>query len=149
MAKLPKKNQITIFELLATNATADARKLLKQHNQQDAKSYEDLELKLANFYHDNDDKVQIEKEFAAIHPHRKFILKNTIPAPSTQSKEIVKQVVVDESKTGCDGNTVCSKCSSSIEGEVTKREFTNSELMLVGMIGTVAIFGMFIHAYKR
>lgn len=160
-----KKRNITLFELLANNATADSRKLLKRHGQPDAKNYDDLELKLANFYHQHPDKVQLEKEFVEIHPHKDFILKYS--APKEQPKNEPKQYIVSESTTGADSSQqhtnecTCEKCSSNACGcksnfdgnndgaIVQKPSFINNELAVLGLLGIVAIVGMVVYSQKK
>jgi len=82
----PKKKEITLMTVLAYESTSDAQKLLKKYGREPAKGYADLEIKLANLYFDTPDKIQLEKELAEIHPHKKWLLDNTQP--------IVKQEVV-------------------------------------------------------
>ena len=84
--KQPKKD-ITLMTLLAYEATADSRKLLKKYGKADAKSYGDLEVKLAELYFESPDKVQIEKEMAEIHPHKNWLLRNVAPKQDESSKE--------------------------------------------------------------
>ena len=66
--KKPKDKEVTLMTVLAYDdaSIAGARKLLKKYNQPDAKSYEDLEYKLATLYTQTPDKIQIEKELAQI-----------------------------------------------------------------------------------
>jgi hypothetical protein len=82
----PKKKEITLMTVLAYESTGDAQKLLKKYGREPAKGYADLEIKLANLYFDTPDKVQLEKELAEIHPHKKWLLDNIQP--------IVKQEVI-------------------------------------------------------
>lgn len=162
MSRKKEKPKITLFELLATNATSDSRKFLKKHGQDDAHGYEDLESKLASYYHEHPDKVQLEKELVDIHPHKDFILKYARPEKS--DSEQVKNIVASESQTGCDGSNTtkcsCAKCTSNacgcgvsnFEGDnntVKHSTFTNNELTVFALISIVAIVGMVVYSDKN
>ena len=84
----PKKKDITLMTVLAYESTADAQKLLKKYGREPAKGYTDLEVKLANLYFDTPDKVQLEKELAEIHPHKKWLLDNITPLVTIEKQEI-------------------------------------------------------------
>jgi hypothetical protein len=73
----PQKKDITLMTLLAYESTPDARRLLKKYGYPDAKSYGDLEIKLAELYYAIPDKLSFEKELAEIHPHKNWILRNS------------------------------------------------------------------------
>lgn len=96
------RRDITLMTILANEATADSRKLLKKYNRPDAKNHTDLEQKLAELYFNTPDKVQLEKEMAAIHPHRKWLQKYIEP------KVEVSETKVQE--TTCDGGDCCDDC---------------------------------------
>ena len=49
--------------------------MLKKYTGEDAFSENDLEDKLAKLYSTSNTKLDLEKEFAVIHPHKEFILK--------------------------------------------------------------------------
>lgn len=118
MAKKPKKPQIRITELISVNKTADARKLLKKYGKEDATSYQDLEKKLTELYQSTEDKKQLEKEIAEMHPHKEFILSNLAPK-SVDEKDITniaepieskrgKLTVVNDGYSNCEGNPDCA-----------------------------------------
>lgn len=92
MQKETKK--IHIQTLLARNATKDANALLKKYNVKPARSYDDLEVKLAELYDKVPDINKFEKEMAEIHPHKDWILKKFLPA----EKEATKEVSIKEEK---------------------------------------------------
>lgn len=96
-----KGQEISLITLLANTRTAQTRKLLEKHGKGDATCFEDLELKLAELYRDADDKIQLEKELAEMHPHRSFILKNLAPVPTPDpiTKEISNADGVEETPT--------------------------------------------------
>jgi hypothetical protein len=84
----PKKKEITLMTVLAYESTSDAQKLLKKYGREPAKGYTDLEVKLANLYFNTPDKVQLEKELAEIHPHKKWLLDNITPLVTIEKQEI-------------------------------------------------------------
>lgn len=99
--------EITLMTVLANEATGPSRKLLKQYGQPDAKNYQDLEVKLAQLYFNTKDKVELEKQLAAIHPHKNWILKNVQPV----IEEISKQEQVEEVKSNAIGDNICPQCN--------------------------------------
>jgi hypothetical protein len=99
--------EITLMTVLANEATGPSRKLLKQYGQSDAKNYQDLEVKLAQLYFNTKDKVELEKQLAAIHPHKNWILKNVQPVIEEKSK----QEQVEEVKSNATGDNICPQCN--------------------------------------
>lgn len=69
-----KKREITLMTLLAYDATASARELLKKHNVPDATNVADLEKKLSDLYLSSSDKIALEKELANLHPHKNWLI---------------------------------------------------------------------------
>jgi len=100
--------EITLMTVLANEATGPARKLLKKYGQPDAKNYQDLEIKLAQLYFNTKDKVELEKQLAAIHPHKNWILKNVQPV----IEEISKQEQIEEIKSNATGDNICPQCNN-------------------------------------
>lgn len=99
--------EITLMTVLANEATGPSRKLLKQYGQPDAKNYQDLEVKLAQLYFNTKDKVELEKQLAAIHPHKNWILKNVQPVIEEKSK----QEQIEEVKSNATGDNICPQCN--------------------------------------
>ena len=137
---------IPLLELIAVNNTAKARNLLKKCGKEDAVSYADLESRLSDLYAGAKDKLEIEMEFANIHPHKDFILKNLAPPP-TKTK-----VIIPEKTAPADGVE-----SSSLEGEVkliptqppvdTKpphEAYKVNSISLVAIVGIVALVSVYI-----
>jgi hypothetical protein len=100
--------EITLMTVLANEATGPSRKLLKQYGVPDAKNYQDLEVKLAQLYFNTKDKVELEKQLAAIHPHKNWILKNVQPV----IEEISKQEQIEEVKSNATGDCICPQCKN-------------------------------------
>jgi hypothetical protein len=90
----------TLLSVLANGSTDSARILLKKHSGQDAKSIQDLEEKLAKLYIASDDKLELEKEFASIHPHKDFILKYTKPVEEKPLKREHERIPVELQEEG-------------------------------------------------
>lgn len=117
MAKKPKKPIIRLTELIATNRTGEAQKLLKKYGKTDAKNYGDLENKLIEIYKETSDVKQLEKEIAQMHPHKEFILKNLAPVIETKTDTVVEEpiaskkgklTIVDSGYSNCEGNPDCN-----------------------------------------
>lgn len=140
--------------LLANEATADSRKLLKKYGRPDAVNHEDLEVQLANLYFQTNDKKSLEKELAEIHPHKNWLLKQ-FPAPVEVKKEEVVVVAEPEKKSKADGDysncnpncpycrmrmsNCCGNSYSGFNGE-QQAQF-NRPTDYVGVIGMVAVVG--------
>ena len=140
-AKLPKPANISLMELFAINATGPSRQLLKKYGKADAKGYSDLQDKLSDLYASVKDKIEIEKAFAEIHPHKEFILKYLAP-PKSETK-----IILPEPTASCEGNPKCN-CdkTSSAEGVAMTAKF-NPEI-LIASVSIVAIVGLVIYATK-
>ena len=69
------QQRVTLLGTIANGSTGSARRLLKKYNMPDAVNHEDLEFKLTQLYRKTDDKIELEKDLAMIHPHKDFILK--------------------------------------------------------------------------
>lgn len=114
-----KKKKITVLGLIANEATSDARKLLHKYGFEDAVNHLDLEIKLSQMYKSVDDKRQLEKEIAEIHPHRELILeylapkKEEITTPVEAIKEIATEELKPETKSNCSGCSAFSNSSGS------------------------------------
>lgn len=154
--------EISLMALLANSATGASRRLLIRHGEKDASNHKDLELKLAEFYAKAPDKKQIEKEFAEIHPHKDFILKNLAPVVEVKNEEPTKEevdkklkdVIVDGGYSNCGGNCNCpcsqkssNACGCSAadgSGNTTstgavKIDQTTAVLGLVAIVALVAL----------
>ncbi len=129
-SKKKPKPTVPLLELLACNATKGAREILKKHGASDATGYEDLQSKLADLYKKVEDKVELEKEFAEIHPHKEFILKYLSPPPAKTTITIPEPV-------------------SAATGEAPViTPITNNTDFLIAAISIVGIVGLVIHATK-
>lgn len=149
------KEAISLLKVLSQGATKQSRDLLKSHGKGDAINYVDLEGKLAELYRDAPDKVEIEKQFAAIHPHSEFIIKYMLPdaiAHFEGEKNTDAEVLINENKSNCTGG-VCTCNKSSVVGEKEiKAEIKPNNTMhltIIGCVTIVAVFGLFLHYSKK
>lgn len=71
-----RKQEITLMTVLANEAAKESANVLAKYNKPKAKNHEDLEVKLAELYFEQPDKISIEKELAEIHPHKKWLVKS-------------------------------------------------------------------------
>lgn len=110
------KQEINLITLLANTRTGQLRNILKKYGNQEATSYDDLEMKVAEMYRTSPDKIAIENELAQIHPHRSFILKHLAPKPEpteqSANKGIATFVKEKDGYSNCGGNTDCG-CNHS------------------------------------
>lgn len=149
MKQYGQKQEISILTLLANEATSDARKLLKKYGKQDAKDYADLEVKLTDLYFGSPDrKLDIEKDMAEIHPHKKWILKYQ-EKPKEEIK--VEEKKVEEKKiehcncSDCERARVMSGMKfSSAEGDKIQQPQTKDHtgLYVIGAVSVLAILAL-------
>ncbi len=126
------KPTIPLLELLAKNSTAGSRALLKKYGFEDATGYDDLKLRLASMYNQAKDKIEIEKDFAEIHPHKELILKYLVPpVPPTK-------VIVPEPVAAADGVTM----------PTVSNELTKDDKLLISALAIVGIVAMVIYTKK-
>jgi len=87
--------KITIMGLLAECSTDDARKLLKKYGLPEARNTQELEFQLAKLYKTCDDKKQLERDFAEIHPHKEFLKKYLLPPPPVKAEVVIEDLKPD------------------------------------------------------
>ena len=157
--------KITIMGLLAECSTDDAKRLLRKYGLPDAKNKQDLELKLATLYKKCDDKKQLEKDFAEIHPHKEFMKKYLLPAPIVKTEVVVEDITpaqnvtvestqMPEKVSNCDG-TSCN-CNSSnfsgLDGSQTNNSINSNDkdkLIIFGMFGFFSILALVLISQKK
>ena len=88
--------------LLANEATKESAQILEKYKKPKAQNHSDLEVKLAELYFEQPDKLQIEKELAEIHPHKKWIVRTL---------DLVNN-----------SDTTCKTCENSKETETEKNQ---------------------------
>ena len=140
--KISEKKEVTLMTLLANEATDDSIKLLKKYKPSEkVYNFQDLEKKLADLYIENTDKIELEKQLAEIHPHKKWLLKYISPRIEIK-KEVVE--VVKEKKSNCEGNPNCN-CNkktdqSSFDGDNSANSIT--KLTITDYVGFSLVFAV-------
>ena len=137
------KQDITLLTLLANEATSDARKLLLKHGKKDAVNAQDLEVKLAELYFSSPDKkIELEKEMAQIHPHRKWLMKYIeLPKPEIKVEEVKKVEQVAVPCPACEIRKFSSAEGSPVQVQPTVQK-DNVALFVLGMVSVVAIYAI-------
>ncbi len=160
------KKYKTLLSVLANGSTDDARALLIKNSGEDAKNEQDLESKLARMYANSSSKIDIEKQFAEIHPHKDFILKYVKPkeelqhikpldAPIVSEEKIVdsgKMVIAHDGYSNASGDNNCpALCPcmankySNATGDSQPLNNSNQTIIVLGLVSVVAIFGMVLY----
>lgn len=156
--KKQKREYKTLLAVLANGSAEKASALLKKYSGETAQNPQDLQVKLARLYAVSPSKLDLEKEFAEIHPHKDFILKYTKPKvelqplqPEVKEKvatEEKKMIVVDDgySNASGGGSCPCQKCAggySNASGDTVSVPQNNNTAMVV--FGAVAVVGMILY----
>jgi len=118
--KRKKSEYSTLLSVLANASTDKAKGLLKKHTGLNATDVKDLEIKLAKLYASSPAKIDLEKEFAEIHPHKEFILKynnpkvkveplqsNPEPIKTDEQNKVLKETVLHEGWAEFEGHPPC------------------------------------------
>lgn len=148
--------------LLAYEATGPSRQLLAKYGMPDAKNVSDLEAKLAQLYFDQKtDKATLEKEFAQIHPHYKwFVRQIEASKPIEVQKELIEVSNADGPCTSCKCPSCQSKSFSNFDyyrGSEQERnasqnlQYTkeNPYMAAVPVVALVGIFSVLIYALAK
>ncbi len=161
-----------MLSVLANGSTGDARRLLIERTGQDARSVEDLENKLSQMYATSTDKLDVERSFAEIHPHKDFILKyvqvsaksiaepqsemattpteNTIITNTAQNVEKIDLAPANSmgnQMIGCSCRCCRGDIYSNAEGgqSIATSPRADNTALVVGMVSIVAIMGMVMY----
>lgn len=165
--KRQKKQYSTLLSVLSSGATPEARRLLKDCTGQDAFSEQDLEHKLTRLYTNSTSKLDLEKDFADIHPHKDFILKYCVTKSimpmnepininklNNSNTEIVKQVDITtiptkkEIENPTEGRACACGCGkySNADGEkISQSSKVNLTIVVLGIVGIVAIVATILY----
>jgi hypothetical protein len=162
------KKYKTLLSVLANGSTDEARALLIKNSGEDAKNEQDLETKLARMYANSSSKIDIEKQFAEIHPHKDFILKYIkaeVPVVKKLDAPVVTEKILDSGTmpvtnddfSSCGGNPNCN-CNkmrpccgmnennySNATGDIQPTNNVNQTALVLGLVSVVAIFGMVLY----
>lgn len=109
---------ISLQELIAINNTPKAKALVVKYGYKPARSYNDLIKKLTIFTREH--REDALRELVEIHPHKELILNYSIQNP-----------IIEEQKSNCNGDTMCTKCMqkqqfNNFEGESTAISLNNT-----------------------
>jgi hypothetical protein len=112
------KQNISLQELIAINNPSRAKALIVKYGYRPARNYNDLIQKL--FRLTKEHREDALKDLVNIHPHKDLIIHYAMPIP-----------VVTETKSNCDGDTMCSVCTAkakekymNFEGDVASNNTT-------------------------
>ena len=148
-----KKEYKTLLSALAFGATDEAQKILATNGMKEANTYEELEYNLAKLYANSTDKIALEKEFAEIHPHSKFILKYLAPKVPTLDKKELDEGNIEYENTApkiveitSSANGTCNCGCSSAEGTIQTPQ--KIDYNILALVSVVAIVGLVIIAKK-
>jgi hypothetical protein len=165
--KRQQKQYKTLLSVLASGSTPEARRLLKECTGEDAFSEQDLEQKLTRLYIDSTSKLDLEKDFADIHPHKDFILKYcetksimpmnepiNVNKLNSSNTEVVKQVEIitaptkKEIENPTEGRACacgCGKFSNADGEQISQSIKVNLTIAVLGVVGIVAIVGTILY----
>ena len=114
------KQNISLQELIAINNPSRAKALIVKYGYRPARNYNDLIQKL--FRLTKEHREDALKDLVDIHPHKDLIIHYAMPMPIP---------VVTETKSNCDGDTMCSVCTAkakekymNFEGDVASNNTT-------------------------
>lgn len=133
---------ISLQELIAVNNTPKAKALIVRYGYRPARSFNDLIHKLFQFT--NEYKEEALRELSEIHPHKDLILNYAQITP-----------VVEEKKSNCNGDDMCSVCKArqtmmSFEGTNTNiTQHTDIKSMLPIIAMTSIITAVFVAVLKK
>jgi len=144
------QKRVTLLGTIANGSTAGARKLLKKYKMPDAVNHEDLEYKLTQLYHKQDDKIELEKDLAMIHPHKDFILKYSQttkeePIVMEAPLETTKQVISESSSCACGCGSSgfdASKSYANGDASVSSPMGANTGIIVIGVVGIISILAL-------
>lgn len=148
-----KEKNITLMTVVASGSTKSAQALLAKHGIPKAKSYADLEMKLCKLWYNSEDKIQIEKELAEIHPHKKWLLERLQPATPAITEEVKIEPVIEQSSfegyqnpnqansypNHCNCPICIEQMKSSFDGSKNKESKANSFMDYMPAIAMVSI----------
>lgn len=149
-----RKQEITLMTVLANEAAKESAEILAKYNKPKAKNHTDLEVKLAELYFEQPDKLQIEKELAEIHPHKKWLVKslNLVNKDDVRCKKCDKadEKQVETSKLDEIKDLVSQSVSkfSDFNGSkevaqpIVQDNSKLSSIEIIGMIGAIGLIGL-------
>lgn len=144
-----KRPDITIMTILACEAPKEATDLLVRHGKKKARDYKDLEKKLAELYVESDDKAGLEKELAAIHPHKKWFQrlaepeeKSIVVEPDPEGVDVKVDPKLIERISLLEQRSDFFGVNKQPDQPKTNEDRVTDKIIVAGMVTIVAIFGM-------
>lgn len=145
------------MQLLANCSTKESLALLEKYNFPKPRNKKELEFFLAKLYKEADDKKQIEKDFAEIHPHINFLKKYVLCEEKPKTDLVVESVAspiittLPEPTSNCEGKCNCTKCTSNFDGNIEKQSInlSNDKILIFGMFGIISILALVIVNQKK
>lgn len=150
-----KKQEITLMTILANEADKESRHILKKYKKPNAKDHADLEVKLAELYFEQDDKLALEKDLAEIHPHKNWIVRTLDLIPKSEikcdtceenkNKKETEKDNIEEIKNAVSESVIkFSDFNGSKEAPqpivTNSKEFSSIEI--IGMVGAIGLIGL-------
>lgn len=160
----------SLISTLANASTKKANALLVKYNKEVAGDTNDLKIKLAKLYAEAPDKIQVEKDFAQIHPHYTFLAKYVTEKKVEKPKEVdvkavedklVKQIVAHDGYSNANGSEDnflnacgcgCQHCRnrmSGFDGPGNQGSQKNSAMDYIGIIGMVGVIGVAFYVITK
>jgi hypothetical protein len=151
-----KKEYKSLLSALAYGSTDNAQKILLDSGEKKADSYEELEFKLAKLYSAATDKISLEKQFAEIHPHSKFILRYLCPPKKEEQKKEVREEDIQTDKTelapptivemssNASGECQCAACQANVNSSFGVNNNSKINLQMLCLVSIVAIVGLVV-----
>jgi hypothetical protein len=155
-----KKEYKSLLSALAYGSTDNAQKILLDSGEKKADSYEELEFKLAKLYSAATDKISLEKQFAEIHPHSKFILRYLCPPKKEELKKVIKEGVrseniqadeteftpptIVEMNSNASGECQCAACQANVNSSFGVNNNSKINLQMLCLVSIVAIVGLVV-----
>lgn len=149
------KEYRSLLYIIANSCPSGCIEILKKYNGEKctSKNPKEIEMKLARMYALSASKIDIEKDFANIHPHKNFILKN---AETPKSKErdlvvskddgVINPIIVEKAP------VIEDMKHSSIDAtnETTTRSNLelNIPIIALSIVGIIALTGMILYAKR-
>jgi hypothetical protein len=138
------KSLLTILTI--SNPSACKEILAKYSNDSSVRDMKELQMKLARTYAVSSNKIDMERDFAQIHPHKDFIMKYFLPKEEFVVKDspVMIETPAEPTKSANGCNCECSKYSNA-EGNSPAPQgesISSNSIMMLSIVGIVAIVGM-------
>jgi hypothetical protein len=162
-----KKEYKSLLTVLAISCPDGCRDILRKYGEDaNARNPRELEMKLAKLYATSSQKIDIEKDFAAVHPHKDFILKYNKPEKEyivrTENPVVIETpppaTAIEEKKSSADGDCDCGKSKDKSNREEfynadattseSKSLSANQQVMMLSVLGIVAIVTLAMYMKK-